>query len=149
SAPDCGVTLPTPTGDIGFPDMHIVFNDNGTCPGGTPTPTPTPTPSVTPSVTPTPTASPTATPTPTATPAGCVFGFGYWKNHPDALIGDLVVPPVGDGYLAPRDVNALKDILEDYNEGQLCAPSCEPEGSPPPGLPPRHRPVPHSRPVRP
>jgi hypothetical protein len=137
--------------------------------------------------------SPTPTPTPTA--GECVFGFGYWKNHPqawpvtelqlgnvtytqdqllaimhepvrgnglislahhlitaklnvangadpsciqqtiadaDALIGDLVVPPVGDGYLAPRDVNALKDTLEDYNEGQLCAPSCDNDGSPTP-----------------
>jgi hypothetical protein len=137
--------------------------------------------------------SPTPSPTPTA--GECVFGFGYWKNHPqawpvtelqlgnvtytqdqllaimhepvrgnglislahhlitaklnvangadpsciqqtiadaDALIGDLVVPPVGDGYLAPRDVNALKDTLEDYNEGQLCAPSCDNDGSPTP-----------------
>jgi Carbohydrate binding domain len=203
SAADCGVTDPTPTGDLGFPNMHIVFNVDGTCPGGTPTPTPTPsvtpsptpTPSATPTVTPTPSATPTVTPTPSATPGGCVFGFGYWKNHPqawpvtelqlgnvtytqdqllaimhepvrgnglislahhfittklnvangadpsciqqtiadaDALIGDLVVPPVGDGYLAPRDVNALKDTLEDYNEGQLCAPSCDNEGSPTP-----------------
>jgi len=209
SAADCGVTVPTPTGDIGFPNMHIVFNVNGSCPGGTPTPTPTPsvtpsptpTPSATPTVTPTPSATPTVTPTPSATPGGCVFGFGYWKNHPqawpvtelqlgnvtytqdqllsimhqpvrgnglvslahhlitaklnvangadpsciqqtiadaDALIGDLVVPPVGDGYLAPRDVNALKDTLEDYNEGHLCAPSCDNEGSPTPSpSPPR------------
>lgn len=249
SAADCGVTDPTPTGDLGFPDMHIVMNVNGSCPSGSPTPTPSPsatatpsstvtpsvtptttpsvtpsvtpspspTPSVTPSVTPTPSATPTVTPTPSATPSGCVFGFGYWKNHPqawpvtelqlgnvtytqdqllsimdepvhgnglvslahhlitaklnvangadpsciqqtiadaDALIGDLVVPPVGDGYLAPRDVNALKDILEDYNEGHLCAPSCDNEGSPtpaptttpaptprhPPTLPHHHRP---------
>ena len=167
----------------------------------TATPTTTPTPSVTPSPTPTPSATPTVTPTPSATPGGCVFGFGYWKNHPqawpvtelqlgnvtytqdqllsimhepvrgnglvslahhlitaklnvangadpsciqqtiadaDALIGDLVVPPVGDGYLAPRDVNALKDTLEDYNEGHLCAPSCDNEGSPTPSpSPPR------------
>ena len=40
SAVDCGISDPTPTGDIGFPDMHIVFNVNGSCPGGTPTPTP-------------------------------------------------------------------------------------------------------------
>jgi hypothetical protein len=205
SAADCGVVDPTPVGDLGFPNMHIVFNVDGTCPGGTPTPTPTPsvtpsptpTPSATPTptVTPTPSVTPTVTPTPSATPGGCVFGFGYWKNHPqawpvtelqlgnvtytqdqllaimhepvrgnglislahhlitaklnvangadpsciqqtiadaDALIGDLVVPPVGDGYLAPRDVNALKDTLEDYNEGQLCAPSCDNEGSPTP-----------------
>jgi hypothetical protein len=72
----------------------------------------------------------------------------------DALIGDLVVPPVGDGYLAPRDVNALKDTLEDYNEGHLCAPSCDDEGSPtpspsPPQAPRRPLELPHhQRPPR-
>jgi hypothetical protein len=211
SSDPCGTPDPVPVADIGFPDVHYVINVNGSCPGGTPTPTPspsvtpspTPTPSVTPSPTPTPSVTPSVTPTPsatpsvtpTATPGGCVFGFGYWKNHPqawpvtelqlgnvtytqeqlldimhepvrgnglislahhlitaklnvangsdpsciqqtiadaDALIGDLVVPPVGDGYLPPRDVNALKDILEEYNEGQLCAPSCDNEGSPTP-----------------
>jgi hypothetical protein len=219
SAEDCGTPDPVPVADIGFPDMHYVFNVHGTCPTGSPTPTPSvtpsPTPTVTPSVTPsaTPTVTPSVTPTPTATPGGCAFGFGYWKNHPqawpvtelqlgnvtytqdqllsimhepvrgnglvslahhlitaklnvangadpsciqqtiadaDALIGDLVVPPVGDGHLAPRDVNALKDILEDYNEGHLCAPSCDNEGSPTPSpsppRPPRHRPIPHPRP---
>ena len=40
SAADCGLNDPTPTGDIGFPNMHIVFNVNGSCPGVTPTPTP-------------------------------------------------------------------------------------------------------------
>jgi N-acetylneuraminic acid mutarotase len=183
----------------------------------TPTATPTATPSVTPSATPTPSVSPSPTPsptpTPTATPGGCVLGFGYWKNHPqawpvtelqlgnvtysqdqllsimhepvhgnglvslahhlitaklnvangadpsciqqtiadaDTLIGDLVVPPVGDGYLAPRDVNALKDTLEDYNEGHLCAPSCDNEGSPTPAPTPRHPQVlpRHQRPPR-
>jgi N-acetylneuraminic acid mutarotase len=62
SAADCGVTVPTPTEDLGFPNMMIVFNVDGTC-GGTPTPTPTTPP-------PTPTATATATtppPTPTAT----------------------------------------------------------------------------------
>jgi len=45
SAADCGVPDPIPTGNLGFPDMHIVFNVNGSCPGGgTPTPTPTCTP---------------------------------------------------------------------------------------------------------
>jgi len=43
----------------------------------------------------------------------------------DALIGDLVVPPVGDGFLAPSDVSALVETLTDYNEGRLCAPSCD------------------------
>jgi subtilisin family serine protease len=44
SAADCGLPDPTPTGDIGFPDMHIVFNVNGTCPRPIPTPRPRPTP---------------------------------------------------------------------------------------------------------
>jgi hypothetical protein len=59
SAADCGIANPTTTAAIGFPNMHIVFNVNGTCGGGTPTPTPTATP------TPSPTPIPTATPTPT------------------------------------------------------------------------------------
>ena len=59
-ATDCGVNVPTPTEDIGFPNMMIVFNVDGNC-GGTPTPTPTATP------TPTPTATATATPRPTPT----------------------------------------------------------------------------------
>jgi hypothetical protein len=211
SAPACSINDPTPTGDLGFPNTHWVFNVNGNC-GGTPTPTPTvtPTPTATPSATPT--VTPTVTPTPTATPAGCVFSQGYWKNHPeawpvtelqlgnttytqdqllailhqpprgngililahqeiaaklniangadgsciaqtladaDALIGDLVVPPIGDGYLRPQDASPLADVLDQYNEGGLCAPSCEDEGSPPPGPSPRQRPLPHSRPVRP
>jgi hypothetical protein len=69
SAVDCGLNDPTPTADIGFPNMHIVFNVNGTCPGGTPTPTPTATATVTPSVTPTVTPGrPTPTPRPRPTP---------------------------------------------------------------------------------
>jgi N-acetylneuraminic acid mutarotase len=67
-AADCGVTVPTPTGDLGFPDMHIVMNVNGTCPGGTPTPTVTPTPPITPTPTPTPVVTPTPIITPTPTP---------------------------------------------------------------------------------
>jgi hypothetical protein len=33
-APDCGITTPTTTGAIGFPDMHIVMNVNGCVQGG-------------------------------------------------------------------------------------------------------------------
>jgi len=29
SAPDCNITSPTPTANIGFPDMHVVMNVNG------------------------------------------------------------------------------------------------------------------------
>ena len=66
----------------------------------------------------------------------------------DALIGDLVVPPIGDGFLAPSDVEALKDTLEDYNEGRLCAPSCEPNPEPtatPAARRPRPNPAPRPR----
>jgi hypothetical protein len=68
----------------------------------------------------------------------------------DALIGDLVVPPVGDGYLHPQEVSGLADTLDDYNEGRLCAPSCDNEGSPTPAPSPRHPPVlpRHQRPPR-
>ena len=41
NAADCGIATPTTTAAIGFPNMHIVFNVNGACVGGTPTPTPT------------------------------------------------------------------------------------------------------------
>ena len=64
SAANCGIPTPTTTAGIGFPNMHIVVNVNGSCDSG-PTPTPTPTPTDTP----TPTTAPTATPTPTQTPA--------------------------------------------------------------------------------
>ena len=34
SAADCGTPDPVPVADIGFPDMHYVFNVNGSCPSG-------------------------------------------------------------------------------------------------------------------
>ncbi len=37
-AADCGVTVPTPTAAIGFPDTHIVLNAGGDAAGGEPTP---------------------------------------------------------------------------------------------------------------
>ena len=43
----------------------------------------------------------------------------------DALIGDLVIPPVGDGYLAPREAAPLAGILGRFNEGGMCAPACD------------------------
>src|SRR4030095_15558957 len=45
----------------------------------------------------------------------------------DALIGNLVIPPVGNGYLRP---NGYTRDLTLYNEGALCSPPGEP--SPPP-----------------
>lgn len=37
----------------------------------------------------------------------------------DALIGLLVVPPVGSGYLKPKDTSALTQMLDDFNNGLL------------------------------
>jgi len=33
------------------------------------------------------------------------------------LIGGLVVPPVGGGFLAPGSTSALTNTLDDYNNG--------------------------------
>jgi hypothetical protein len=192
-------------GDDQNPVLYDLFRGTSCVPTPTPSPTPSPTPTATPSATPT----ATPTPTPTGTPVGCVFGQGFWKNHPnqwpvtqlqlgnvtynqqqlllilhqpvvgnglvllahqliaaklniangadgsciqdtiaaaDALIGDLVVPPVGNGFLAPRDVSALADTLDQYNEGELCAPSCEENESPTPTPAPRARPTAMPRP---
>jgi hypothetical protein len=63
----------------------------------------------------------------------------------DALIGDLIIPPIGDGFLPPRDVSPTAGILGNYNEGGLCAPSCDEGGG---GPPPRPRPPVHPRPGR-
>ncbi len=42
----------------------------------------------------------------------------------DALIGGLVIPPVGSGYLSPSSVTSLKDMLDEYNNGTLGVPHC-------------------------
>jgi hypothetical protein len=42
----------------------------------------------------------------------------------DALIGDRVIPPVGDGFLLPRQTSSYVNILTQYNEGFLCSPPC-------------------------
>jgi hypothetical protein len=67
-------------------------------------------------------------------------------DEANALIGDLVIPPIGTGYLAPRDVSALAGLLGQYNEGMLCAPACE--ESPRPTATPmaQSRPTPAPRP---
>jgi hypothetical protein len=54
----------------------------------------------------------------------------------DALIGDLVIPPIGNGYLRPPDVSPTAAILGSYNEGDLCAPSCDESFSRSDGEPP-------------
>jgi hypothetical protein len=42
----------------------------------------------------------------------------------DALIGSLVVPPVGSGYLAPRLVCTLTQTLDDFNNGSSGPEQC-------------------------
>ena len=39
----------------------------------------------------------------------------------DAMIGSLVVPPVGAGSLTTSEVEALKDVLEAFNKSNPCA----------------------------
>ncbi len=43
----------------------------------------------------------------------------------DALIGDLVVPPVGSGYLSPGDAVSLIVTLAQYNEGAIGPGHCD------------------------
>jgi hypothetical protein len=62
TAPDCGFPDPVDLASFGFPNMHMVFNVSGSCPGGTPTPTPTATPSVRPNPTPRPRPTPAPRP---------------------------------------------------------------------------------------
>ena len=88
----------------------------------------------------------------------------------DALIGNLVVPPVGNGFLLTRVTSPYVEILTQYNEGALCVPPCSsnpptrptptprtnagtpaPRPTPPPHItpvppPPSPRPTPHPRP---
>jgi len=42
----------------------------------------------------------------------------------DALIGSLVVPPVGSGYLTPASVSALTQVLDNYNNGLIALEHC-------------------------
>ena len=67
SAAGCAILVPTLLTLSGSPNMHLVFNVNGSC-GAAPTPTPPPTPTLTPTPTATATSTPTTTPTATAIP---------------------------------------------------------------------------------
>lgn len=42
----------------------------------------------------------------------------------DALIGSLVIPPVGSGYLTPASASALTQVLDNYNNGIIGSESC-------------------------
>jgi hypothetical protein len=48
-----------------------------------------------------------------------------WMNAADALIGNLVVPPAGAGWLAPGTTGALTGHLTDYNEGNAGVGHCD------------------------
>jgi hypothetical protein len=63
----------------------------------------------------------------------------------DAIIGNLVIPPIGNGYLRPVNVSPTAGILGNYNEGGLCAPSCD-HSSPSPAPRPRPTAFPRPRP---
>lgn len=43
----------------------------------------------------------------------------------DALIGSLVVPPVGTGFLAPKNTSSLTGTLGSFNEGETGPGHCE------------------------
>ena len=63
----------------------------------------------------------------------------------DALIGNLVIPPVGNGHLP---LTPYVRMLGLYNAGGLCAPRCDLPPSPPPSPGPTARPHP-TQPPRP
>ena len=43
----------------------------------------------------------------------------------DALIGALVVPPIGGGFLNPGSTSGLITLLDSYNNGLLGVPHCD------------------------
>jgi hypothetical protein len=43
----------------------------------------------------------------------------------DALIGNRIIPLVGNGHLRPRNVAFYVSTVSRYNEGMLCAPNCD------------------------
>jgi hypothetical protein len=50
----------------------------------------------------------------------------------DMVIGNLIVPPVGNGFLPLNSVNNLLMLLGAYNKGNMCAPYCEATPTPTP-----------------
>src|SRR5206468_2504671 len=50
----------------------------------------------------------------------------------DALIGALVVPPIGSGFLKPSATSALTDALDAYNSGTTGPGHCGDQPPPPP-----------------
>jgi hypothetical protein len=48
-----------------------------------------------------------------------------WIATADGLIGGLVIPPVGGGFLDPATVNAAANALDDYNNGRIGPGHCQ------------------------
>ncbi len=48
-----------------------------------------------------------------------------------ALIGNLVIPPIGNGYLDPSDTSSTTQALDDYNNGITGPGHCGPTGTEP------------------
>lgn len=44
----------------------------------------------------------------------------------DLLIGNLVVPPIGSGYLSPSSASGLTNTMDDYNNGMFGPDPCQP-----------------------
>src|SRR6266513_4176266 len=131
SAADCGNPDPTPVGDIGFPNMHIVFNVNGSCPTGSPTPTPTAT--TTPRLTPTPRPRPTprARPTPpTVSPT-------------PTPIATATSTPTGSPMVTPTVIPTATATATSTPTGSpTLTPTVTPPPTPTPSPTPRPRPIP-------
>jgi hypothetical protein len=41
------------------------------------------------------------------------------------MIGGLIVPPIGNGYLSPAQTSELTDTLTEYNEGTIGPGHCD------------------------
>jgi hypothetical protein len=50
----------------------------------------------------------------------------------DTIIGNLIVPPIGNGFLSEGTVNNLVMLLSAYSKGNMCAPYCDPTPTPTP-----------------
>ncbi len=50
----------------------------------------------------------------------------------DTIIGNLIVPPIGNGFLSEGTVSNLVMLLSAYSKGNMCAPYCDPTPTPTP-----------------
>jgi len=47
------------------------------------------------------------------------------RNQRGQIIGGLIVPPIGNGYLSPGQTSQLIDTLTEYNEGTIGPGHCD------------------------